>query len=207
MSLGTELEAKQAEMKKYEAVNVETFDEKTEMALINSYNKERIIYYTAMGLSIPPKTWITQFKITKTGKVYISGKTAKLEEVYNFYRDLKMSVINSDLKVYTLEAIENEDIESTKKPKFYSFEITNMEDVDIVAMKEYKNYKGEQRSLNPEQALNEPDVTAAPAAPNPDGSNPQPDANAAPPPPPSGDDKDNPFSRGLPPNLEKIESF
>ena len=210
VSLNSELEAKQTEMKKYEAIDVDAFDERTEMALINSYNKERLIYYSAMGLSIPPKTWITQFKITKLGKVYISGKTAKLEEVYNFYRDLKMSVINSDLKVYTLEAIENDDIESTKKPKFYSFEITNMEDVDIVAMKEYKNYKGEQRSQNPENALNEQDLPAAPAAGADGSATPSPDGQGNPPSPPvpsSGDDKDNPFSKGLPPNLEKIESF
>ncbi len=210
--LTAELEAKQAEMKKYDAIKVDTFDEKTEMSLINAYNKEKLIYYTALGLSIPAKTWITQFKITKMGKVYISGKTSRLEDVYNFYRDLKMSVINSDLKVYTLEAIENDDSESTKKPKFYSFEITNMEDVDIVAMKEYRGYKGEQRSQNPEQALTEQDVPAAPVAAPADGTQPQPsgDNNAAPPPPPpaaSGDNNENPFNKGLPPNLEKIESF
>ncbi|MBR1908758.1 hypothetical protein IJ818_07470 [bacterium] len=208
-ALGAELAAKQAEMKQYDAIKVDTFDEKTEMSLINAYNKEKLIYYSALGLSIPAKTWITQFKITKMGKVYISGKTSRLEDVYNFYRDLKLSVINSDLKVYTLEAIENDDSESTKKPKFYSFEITNMEDVDIVAMKEYKNYKGDQRSQNPEQALNEQDIPAAPAAPA-DGSAPPADGNnaAAPPPQaPAGDNNENPFSKGLPPNLEKIESF
>jgi len=210
-ALNAELEAKQAEMKKYDAIKVDAFDEKTEMSLINAYNKEKLIYYSALGLSIPAKTWITQFKITKMGKVYISGKTSRLEDVYNFYRDLKLSVINSDLKVHTLEAIENDDSESTKKPKFYSFEITNMEDVDIVAMKEYKNYKGDQRSQNPEQALNEQDIPAAPVTAS-DGSTPQPsaDGNAPPPPPPSasgGENNENPFSKGLPPNLEKIESF
>lgn len=204
-SLSSELEAKQAEMKKYDAIKVDTFDEKTEMSLINAYNKEKLIYYSAMGLSIPAKTWITQFKITKMGKVYISGKTSRLEDVYNFYRDLKMSVINSDLKVYTLETIENDDSESTKRPKFYSFEITNMEDADIVAMKEYKDYKKDQRSQNPTNAMNEQDIPAAPAATNPDGTPVQPDPNA--PPPAPGENNENPFSKGLPPNLEKIESF
>ena len=209
-SLTAELETKQAELKKYEELKVETFDEKTEMSLVNAYNKEKLIYYSALGLSIPAKTWITQFKITKNGKVYISGKTSRLEDVYNFYRDLKMSVINSDLKVHTLESIENDDSESTKRPKFYSFDITNMEDVDIVAMKEYKNYKGEQRSANPEQALNEPDITSAPKSDeNSQNTDANPEQNPPPPPPPaaSGDSNENPFNKGLPPNLEKIESF
>ena len=206
-SVGAELEAKQAEMKKYDAIKVDTFDEKTEMSLINAYNKEKLIYYSALGLSIPAKTWITQFKITKGGKVYISGKTSQLEDVYNFYRDLKMSVINSDLKVHTLEAIENDDSESTKRPKFYSFDITNMEDVDIVAMKEYRDYKGEQRSQNPEQALKEQDIPAASATG--DAAAQTGDAGSAPPPPPapSGENGENPFNKELPPNLEKIESF
>lgn len=208
--LTAELEAKQAEMKKYEAIKVNVFDEKTEMSLINAYNKEKLIYYSALGLSIPAHTWITKFKITKTGKVYISGKTSSLEDVYNFYRDMKLSVINSDLKVYSLESVENDDSESTRRPKFYSFEITNMEDVDVAALKEYKNYEHAQRSANPEDALN--DVTPPQGQ---DGQNgqqnqngqPAGDSSQAPPPPPAGSTEENPFSKGLPPNLEKIESF
>ena len=200
-------------MKKYEAIKINVFDEKTEMSLINAYNKEKLIYYSALGLSIPAHTWITKFKITKNGKVYISGKTSRLEDVYNFYRDLKLSVINSDIKVYSLDAVENEDPESTKKPKFYSFEISNMEDVDIVALKEYKKYQSEQRSENPEAALNESDVTQqnnASGDNNQQNNNGAPNNNttqAAPPPPPAGTTNDNPFSKGLPPYLEKIESF
>lgn len=212
--LTTELEKKQAEMKKYDAIKINVFDEKTEISLINAYNKEKVIYYSALGLSIPAHTWITKFKITKNGKVYISGKTSRLEDVYNFYRDLKLSVINSDIKVYSLDAVENEDPESTKKPKFYSFEISNMEDVDIIALKEYKKYQSEQRSENPEAALNEPDVTQqnnASSDNNQQNNNGAPNNNnnnqAAPPPPPAGTTNDNPFSKGLPPNLEKIESF
>ena len=45
--LTTELESKQAEMKKYEAIKINVFDEKTEMSLINAYNKEKLIYYSA----------------------------------------------------------------------------------------------------------------------------------------------------------------
>lgn len=208
-TLTAELEAKQTEMKKYEAIKINVFDEKTEMSLINAYNKEKLIYYSALGLSIPAHTWITKFKITKTGKVYISGKTSSLEDIYNFYRDMKLSVINSDLKVYSLESVENDDSESTRRPKFYSFEITNMEDVDVAALKEYKNFEHAQRSANPEDALN--DVTPQ----NQDGQNgqqnqngqPAGDASQAPPPPPAGSTEENPFSKGLPPNLEKIESF
>ena len=52
-------------MKKYDAIKINVFDEKTEISLINAYNKEKLIYYSALGLSIPAHTWITKFKITK----------------------------------------------------------------------------------------------------------------------------------------------
>ena len=204
--LTTELETKQAEMKKYEAIKINVFDEKTEMSLINAYNKEKLIYYSALGLSIPAHTWITKFKITKTGKVYISGKTSSLEDVYNFYRDLKLSVINSDLKVYSLESVENDDSESTRRPKFYSFEITNMEDVDVVALKEYKTFEHAQRSANPEDALTDAPQQSQDGQQSQEGASGG-DASQTPPPPPAGSTDENPFSKGLPPNLEKIESF
>lgn len=204
--LTTELESKQAEMKKYEAIKINVFDEKTEMSLINAYNKEKLIYYSALGLSIPAHTWITKFKITKTGKVYISGKTSSLEDVYNFYRDLKLSVINSDLKVYSLESVENDDSESTRRPKFYSFEITNMEDVDVVALKEYKTFEHAQRSANPEDALKDAPQQSQDGQQSQEGASGG-DASQTPPPPPAGSTEENPFSKGLPPNLEKIESF
>ena len=193
-------------MKKYEAIKINVFDEKTEMSLVNAYNKEKLIYYLALGLSIPAHTWITKFKITKTGKVYISGKTSSLEDVYNFYRDLKLSVINSDLKVYSLESVENDDSESTRRPKFYSFEITNMEDVDVAALKEYKSFEHAQRSANPEDALKETPAQGQEGQEG--GGTPAGDSSQTPPPPPpAGSTEENPFSKGLPPNLEKIESF
>ena len=197
----------QAEMKQYEGIKVNTFDEKTEMSLINASNKEKLVYYSALGLSIPSKTWITNFKITNKDGVYISGKTARLEEVYNFYRDLKLSVINSDLKVHTLEAIENEDSDSTGTPKFYSFEITNMTPEDIAAMNEQKLVKETQRSLNPQGALDPNASDALPTTPDgqtpPAGNQPATPEGQTPPPPPSGGSG----APGLPPNLEKIESF
>lgn len=206
--LNSELEAKQAELRKYDAIKANTFDEKTEMNLVNSYNKEKLIYYTALGLSIPAHTWITKFKITKNQKVYISGKTSRLEDVYNFYRDLKLSVINSDIKVYSLDAIENEDAESTRRPKFYSFEITNMEATDVIAMKEYKNYQNQQKSEAPEGTIPDDGTPkAGDASQQQNGQNNNKPSSEPPPPPPSGTTQDNPLSKGLPPNLEKIESF
>lgn len=196
-ALDSKISGYESEMKQYEGLNVDTFDENTEISFINAKNKERLIYYEALGLSIPDKTWITNFRITNKDKVFISGKTPKLEDIYNFYRDLKMSVINSDIKVNTLEAVENDDSESTGIPKFYNFEITNMSSEENFALKEEKRLKDVQNNM---QQAREGDKEALEKL---DTSLVQPVSDNQTP-PPSGSPSAN---SGLPPNLEKIESF
>lgn len=199
-TLNTRFSTLEAEMKQYEDLSIQKFDEKTEVAFVNAKNKEKLIYYEALSLSIPPKTWITKFKINDAEKVFISGKTARLEDVYNFYRDLKMSVIDSDIKVNALETVENDDDTTTMPPKFYSFEITNMTTEEVMLMKkdstpQVQTPEGENQ--NPAGGATPPtEGTAQPPQDN--------DLNKTSTPPSTTPSSNN---NGLPPNLEKIESF
>ncbi len=116
---------------------IETFDEKMEVNTVVAHNRTKLIYYTALGSSLPAQTWLLYLKISGDRKIDIIGRSTNVEHVYDFYKGMKMSVIDSDLRLNRLElsadTVGNIVIEDPNKitPKFYEFEITNMSDSDL----------------------------------------------------------------------------
>ena len=97
-------------------------------------NALKILLYLINNYDIKIDTYTCDLSIIK--------KCKELLEYTNKYKDISVVINAAGFgKIgYAENSIENDDSESTRRPKFYSFEITNMEDVDVVALKEYKTF-------------------------------------------------------------------
>lgn len=145
-SINQQLEADKAELANFEDINKkDTFDSKLEINNIQSINRTKLIYYTAIGTNIPPNTWLIYLRIFGDKKIDIIGRSTNVENVYTFYKNMKMSVIDSDLRLNRLEmsadSVGNlvvEDLNSIK-PTFYEFEITNLTDEELNKLNEELN--------------------------------------------------------------------
>ena len=145
-SINQQLETDKAELANFEDIDKkDTFDSKLEINNIQSINRTKLIYYTAIGTNIPPNTWLIYLRIFGDKKIDIIGRSTNVENVYTFYKNMKMSVIDSDLRLNRLEmsadSVGNlvvEDLNSIK-PTFYEFEITNLTDEELNKLNEELN--------------------------------------------------------------------
>lgn len=162
--INSRIEANKAELQKYEAEDrKDTFDAKLEVSAIQALNRTKLIYYSALGANLPTNAWLIYLKIFADKKVDIIGRSQTVESVYNFYKGLKMSVINSDLRLNKLEMSADtpgnlvvEDL-NTIKPKFYEFEVTNLNEDEIEHLDEELNKVEKDENGNPkENAENQP---------------------------------------------------
>lgn len=154
--INSQLEADKAELANYEDIDKkDTFDSKLEINNVQSINRTKLIYYTAIGTNIPANTWLIYLKIFGDKKIDIIGRATNVESVYTFYKNMKMSVIDSDLRLNRLEmsadSVGNlvvEDLNSIK-PKFYEFEITNLTDEELNKLNEELNAVERDENGNP----------------------------------------------------------
>lgn len=144
-----QIEANKTELQNYEDIDRKNeFDVKLEINTVQASSRTKLIYYSVIGANLPDKTWLIYLKIKDNDKIDIIGRAKTAEAVYDFYKGLKMSVINSDLRLNKLEmsadSVGNlviEDLNSIK-PTFYEFEITNMSETEIQKIEDDLNSLG-----------------------------------------------------------------
>ncbi|MBQ3311910.1 hypothetical protein IJG72_07530 [bacterium] len=139
-TLNSEIDGMKKTLTQYEGIDKKNkFDEKLEINTVYDINKIKLIYYSAIGMNLPSETWLIYLKIYDNKKIDIIGRSVSVENVYKFYKGLKMSVINSDLRLNRLELStdtpDNIVIQNYNKikPTFYEFEITNLTDAELKA--------------------------------------------------------------------------
>lgn len=154
--INSQLESDKTELANYEDIDKkDTFDSKLEISNVQSINRTKLIYYTAIGANLPANTWLIYLKIFDDKKIDIIGRATNVENVYTFYKNMKMSVIDSDLRLNRLEmsadSVGNlvvEDLNSIK-PTFYEFEITNLTDEELNKLNEELNAVERDENGNP----------------------------------------------------------
>lgn len=220
----------QAMINKYSGSKDNAFNLKTSIDDILGQNKTKLNYYSALGLSIPNKLWVTYYASNESGKLDIKGKASDVESIYTFYKNLKDLVTNSDLRLYKLE-VSSDSIDDivenvSKANKYYEFEMTNMTEAELNPPAPTANGKNVQGQPNQPGQPGQPVQPGQPnaAAPNAQSGSPNqnqanldkinkslfgnnakvsaPTSSTPPPPPaqPGAPDK-------LPSNLKKIEKF
>lgn len=205
--INAKVEKINADIAKYsDSGRSDTFDLKSAIDKILEQNKIKLSYYSALGMSLPDKLWVTYYTLSDVGKIDIKGKSSDVKSIYTFYKNLKQLVNKSDIRLHKLE-IASESIDDvisnvSNSPRLYSFEITNMTETELnppaeTADQSQKTGNGEPQN----QAPNQPEQKSIFQLGKPlFGPKSQPPENTAP--------TNTPGSGGqLPPNLEKIEKF
>lgn len=86
--------------------------------------------FTALGESVPKKLWVTYFSAQDDGQIDVKGEASNVEDIYLFFRNMKDSLLNTQLRLHKLEMKSNsvDDAVSSNpnKPAVYEFEVTNM---------------------------------------------------------------------------------
>ena len=136
--LNEEIAAVDAELKLYgKKEKSSTFNETDEIESVLRNNRVKIMAYTSLGDSIPKNLYLTYFMTGDDGYIDIKGCANSVEDVYVFFKNLKDSLIDSnlrlnklDLKNGSVESVINSDASNIDSAP-YVFEITNMSDEQI----------------------------------------------------------------------------
>ena len=97
-------------------------------------NKIKLMSYSALGASVPKTLWITYFSAQNNGQIDIKGQAESVEDVYAFFRNMKDSLLNTNLRLHKLELVSgNVDdlVESSIYTEGYEFEITNLSEEEL----------------------------------------------------------------------------
>ncbi len=118
---------KQIEKLKEEAEMQGKFSIKNEIMKVLANNRVKLMSYAAIGESVPAELWLTYFSAEDDGKITIKGGSNTVEDVYLFFKNVKDSLVNSNLKLQKLEMI-SDDVDEfvSNLPVTYEFEISNV---------------------------------------------------------------------------------
>ena len=132
--LKNEISSIEAELKTYSQTDNNSFDPVNEIEKVLKNNRTKIIAYASLGESIPKDLYLTYFMTGDDGYIDIKGCANSVEDVYLFFKNLKDSLYESnlrlnklDLKTGSLDSIINSETSSIDTAP-YVFEITNMSD-------------------------------------------------------------------------------
>lgn len=112
------------------------FELKKEVEDVISFNRAKLMNYSAIGQSIPETVWITYFMTQDSGLVDIKGASTNVEDIYVFFKNMKDSLINTKLRLQKLDmqSASVDDLVSSSGPSNYEFEITNMDQSQLAAL-------------------------------------------------------------------------
>lgn len=130
--VNSRLEQTNAEIKKIQDAQNKSndFDVNAEIKKVLGNNRSKLMAYTALGESVPKNLWVTYFVAKDDGKIDIKGESKNVEDIYLFFRNMKDSLINTQLRLHKLQmksdSVDDAVSVDPSKPSDYEFEITNM---------------------------------------------------------------------------------
>ena len=133
--LETQIKDLDEELAKYEKGSTSSaFDSVAQIEKVLKYNRAKIMAYASLGESVPKNLYLTYFMTGDDGLINIKGYANSVEDVYVFFKNLKDSLIESNLRLSKLNlksgSLDNvlNSSESSIDNAPYLFEITNMND-------------------------------------------------------------------------------
>ena len=140
------------ELGSYNKTTTTTFDPVNEIEKVLKNNRTKIIAYASLGESIPKNLYLTYFMAGDDGYVDVKGCSNSVEDVYLFFKNLKDSLYEAnlrlnklDLKTGSLDTVINSETSSIDTAP-YVFEITNMSDDQLKTfMKTLRNTNDENK--------------------------------------------------------------
>lgn len=131
--VNSKLEQTNAEIKKIQDAQNKSndFDVNSEIKRVLGNNRAKLMAYTALGESVPKNLWVTYFVAKDDGKIDIKGEAKNVEDIYLFFRNMKDSLINTQLKLHKLQMKTDSVDDAVNTSNNYEFEITNMTDSEL----------------------------------------------------------------------------
>lgn len=131
--VNSKLEQVNSEIKKYQNAENQSgnFDEGTEIKKVLGNNRSKLMAYSALGESVPKNLWVTYFVTKEDGKIDIKGESKSVEDIYLFFRNMKDSLINTQLRLHKLQMKTGSVDDAVNVSNNYEFEITNMTDAEL----------------------------------------------------------------------------
>lgn len=130
--LNSKLDGVNKEIEKIQASQnqIKDFDINSEIKKVLSNNRIKLMAYSALGESVPKNLYLTYFVTNGDGKIDIKGESTNVENIYSFYRNMKDSLINTQLRLHKLQlksgSVDDAVTIDPNQPSDYEFEITNM---------------------------------------------------------------------------------
>lgn len=158
-ALDTRISQLDAELAKYDggATNKE-FNAVNEIEKVLKNNRTKIMAYAALGESIPKNVYLTYFLTGDDSKISIIGCADAVEDVYVFFKNLKDSLVDSNLRISKLDLKEGSldkvvnSTSSTIDDAPYVFEITNMTEQELMEFEESLASREEPKAESEEAA-------------------------------------------------------
>lgn len=135
--INSRLDQTNAEIKRIqdEQNKANDFDVNKEIEKVMSNNRAKLMGYTALGESVPKNLWLTYFAAKDDGKFDIKGESENVENVYVFFKNMKDSLISTQLRLQKLQmksdSVDDAVTKDVNAPSDYEFEITNMSDTEL----------------------------------------------------------------------------
>ena len=131
--VNSKLEQTNAEIKKIQDAQNKSndFDVNSEIKKVLGNNRAKLMAYTALGESVPKNLWVTYFVAKDDGKIDIKGEAKNVEDIYLFFRNMKDSLINTQLRLHKLQMKSDSVDDAVNVSNDYEFEITNMTDSEL----------------------------------------------------------------------------
>lgn len=126
---------------KSKASTKSSFVVNTEVENVLQANRTKLMAYSALGASVPKDLWVTYLSIDNAAKIDIKGVSENVENIYLFYRNMKDSLVNVNLRLHKLEMLSAslDDAVSSDGPTMYEFQITNKSNAEMNAGAESEN--------------------------------------------------------------------
>lgn len=102
---------------------------------IISNNRMEKLYYDSISIDKPHNLWLTQYYTDSTGAVLIKGEAASVGVVYEFFKNVKSMVLDSDILLTKLEFKDSENVEDlyNNGGNIYVFELSNAKYNSVLA--------------------------------------------------------------------------
>lgn len=148
------------------------FDVAAEIKKVMKNNRSKLMAFTALGESVPKKLWVTYFTAQGDGQIDIKGESSNVEDIYLFFKNMKDSLLNTQLRLHKLEmksdSVDDAVSSNPNQPTVYEFEVTNMSAADLnpPAQNQGENGQQQQDQNQKEQNNNQQQEQNAGAVPN-----------------------------------------
>ena len=98
-------------------------------------NRMEKLYYDSISIDKPHNLWLTKYYTDSTGAVLIKGEAVSVSVVYEYFKNEKSMVLDSDILLTKLEFKDSENVDSlyNNGGQLYVFELSNAKYNEVLA--------------------------------------------------------------------------